>query len=139
MRSRIHQDIDEADAGFTLVELLVVIIIIGILAAIAIPIFLNQRAKAVEASQKSDLRSVAKEMESYFVDASVYPGVSQAGVTVTVGAAPDISTVTVSKGTSISTGTAAVGSFCLIATNTGSGKAWYFDSDAGGLNNTGCA
>jgi len=48
------------DEGFTLIELLVVIIIIGILAAIAIPVFLNQRKKGVDASLKSDLRTVAE-------------------------------------------------------------------------------
>ena len=73
MIARIRKSIDEKDQGFTLIELLVVIIIIGILAAIAIPVFLNQRKKAVDASIKSDLRTVANEMETYYTDAQTYP------------------------------------------------------------------
>ncbi|MGY4642612.1 type II secretion system protein [Cellulomonas sp. URHB0016] len=52
------------DDGNTLLELLVVIIIIGILAGIAIPVFIGQRKKAVDASLKSDLRTVATAMEA---------------------------------------------------------------------------
>jgi prepilin-type N-terminal cleavage/methylation domain-containing protein len=73
MYSRLRKALQNKDKGFTLIELLVVIIIIGILAAIAIPIFLSQREKAVDASAKSDVRTLATEMETSYTDNQAYP------------------------------------------------------------------
>ncbi len=63
---------ERGDEGFTLIELLVVIIIIGILAAIAIPVFLNQRAKGWDAAVKADLRNAATAQETYLTETGVY-------------------------------------------------------------------
>lgn len=62
----------ESEEGFTLIELLVVILIIGILAAIAIPSFLNQREKGQDTCAKSQARTMATAMETYYTDTNTY-------------------------------------------------------------------
>lgn len=64
--------------GFTLIELMIVVSIIGILSALAIPNFLNFRGKAVQAEAKSNLGGIFVCQEIYFSDYNTYAGGSDA-------------------------------------------------------------
>ena len=59
--------------GFTLIELLIVVAIIAILAAIAVPNFLEAQVRAKVSRAKSDMRTIATALEAYRVDQPNYP------------------------------------------------------------------
>lgn len=67
------KNIIKKEGGFTLLELLIVIVIIGILALLIIPNITSAPKKARDTQRKTDLRTIQKGLEEYFVSNNVYP------------------------------------------------------------------
>lgn len=98
------------EEGFTLVELLVVMLILGILAAIAIPSFFNQRDKARDSDAKAAVRTAQTAMETFATERNgsyagataanlqtIEPTLNDAPGAITVTSTADTYTVTVAS------------------------------------------
>jgi type IV pilus assembly protein PilA len=118
------------EEGFSLIEILVVIVIISILAAIAIPAFLRQRENGMEAQLRSALKNAATAMESYstenegeYPDASIHTEANPAVLT-PEGFRPtdEVLVYIVSAGG---------GEFCLEADHVVLGQTYRYDSEEG--------
>lgn len=76
--------------GFTLIEVMVVVVIIGLLAAIAIPKFTDSKSRAYVTSQRSDLANLAMQEELFYNSGHVY-GLTAAQVDITPSAGVTLS------------------------------------------------
>jgi general secretion pathway protein G len=68
-----------SNRGFTLVELLIVIVILGILATIGLSTFASSQQKSRDAKRKTNLAQVAEALELYYNDKGQYPGSDGSG------------------------------------------------------------
>ena len=100
--------------GFTLVELLVVMAILGILVAIAVPSFLAYRGRAADSAAMTNIRATLPSAEAYFLDNGTYAGM-------TAGALRSGYDAGLAQGVAIS-GTPTATSYCV--TDTEAGHVW---------------
>ena len=63
--------------GFTLIEIMVVVVIIGLLAAVIVPTVINKVDEARVAKAKEDIESIEEALQTYRMDNSVYPSTDQ--------------------------------------------------------------
>jgi prepilin-type N-terminal cleavage/methylation domain-containing protein len=92
------------EGGFTLVEILIVIVIIGILAAISIPQFQDTKSRAALAVLKTDLRNLRSAEEGYYFEHDAYTSViSNLDVTPSPGVVINVVTATASGWGAIAT------------------------------------
>lgn len=135
LRQKIRKAMSGEASGFTLPEMLVVLVIIGIIGAIAIPSALNQRTQAIEAGMEADLLATSASVD---VLLSTWRGVPPAETTLsttdsTWTATPSgqsaVASGEVNNDSDLSGTIFTDGSYCLSITNTGTSSTLIFRSD----------
>lgn len=79
MLTAIRRRLEQEERGFTLIELMVVVLIIAILIAIAIPTFLGARRRAQDKQAQSNLKNAHNAEKTFYVDNQVFTADGAAG------------------------------------------------------------
>ena len=77
MKNRLQSNTYRKNAGFTLIEVMVVVVILGILAAIVVPRIMSSPEKARLVKVKQDILAIQNALDLYKLDNAVYPSTEQ--------------------------------------------------------------
>ena len=128
-RIRRRAGIRTAPTGFTLIEVLIVTVMVGLLAALVIPTFLGQRQKAEGATAQALLRSGASAIESASVDTDGYADITTAQLD---GMEPSVAWQTTAGATTADSAISVTGLSATgyeLATTTASGTVYTYVKD----------
>jgi len=133
MIQRIHDRLFREDKGFTLIELMVVVLIIAILIAIAIPTFLGARKRAQDRAAQSTLRNTVTAAKTLFTDKEDYASATQGALTSTEPSITFVATGTTSTDptTASVNGGSSPSTVFYAATFSKAGNCWFVRDTAG--------
>jgi prepilin-type N-terminal cleavage/methylation domain-containing protein len=124
LSKRVAKAMKRSEGGFTLIEVLVVVAIIGVLSAIAIPQYASYKQQGLDADARASLHNMATAMEAYFVTAGDYTGASLATLEASYGYRP-------SADVAAAIATADTSHYVLTAAMAGGSGTFSFDSNTG--------
>jgi prepilin-type N-terminal cleavage/methylation domain-containing protein len=118
-----------SQAGFTLIELMIVVVIMGILTMLAIPSYLSLKNRGLDSANRSNVRSIIAPIASYYADHQSYVGMTLPGL-IAYDQALDVSKYTLA-GISATT-------YCIQSPQGTGARVWRRNGPAASIENNHC-
>lgn len=123
--NKLRTRLGSEEAGFTLIEVLIVLVVVGILLAIAVPSYLGFKDRAKRGAAEANVRAAVPAVEAYFADHGSYTGMTGASL------------VAIDSGVKATVASAGASTYCISSTQ---GTFTYFTyGPSGEITTSACA